>query len=96
MGVSDNDLDTLAPEGYMSMSKKKEHTTTGYAWAIFYVIILTLIFLYALYALGNSSGDHGGKKRPKVDKPSHSGNLLVAFVAAVVVVIAVSYFRRRK
>jgi len=100
MGLTDQDLASLAPSAPPPpTSGKSPEVNTGYAWALFYVIIISFILFFVLYAFGAmSTGSSSGKpgKRPKIDQTAYGWNLLLAVVAAVVVVAAVAYYRRRK
>ena len=103
MGRTEQNLDTLAPSGYESPELDGKNydsdKTVGYAWAVFYIIILTLVIFFILYAFNSPGDGHSqkkGGKRSKLDKTAYGWNLLIAFVAAIIVVGAVSYYRRRK
>ena len=68
MSATDDKLSSLAPEGDVATSYQGSNPgENGYAWAVFYVIILTLVIFFIMIYLVPSWKGYGGNQ-------GHNGN----------------------
>lgn len=107
MSATNDKLSSLAPEGDASTYQGSNPGETGYAYAVFYVIILTLVIFFIMVMLVPSWKAHGGdtahgkpgdkkNKRPKVNKTAYGWYLGFSLIIAIIVVAIAAYFRKEK